>query len=159
MPNFVLNVWIVGPGTWRKDWVCGMLLIFLTVIIHISGLGVMNRTAVRAFSRIKGRPHSSIKFVVFIGAMTLLACALHVLEICIWAASYLFLDALPDSRSAVLYSLNAMTSYGHVSVFLEPSWQLLGAIESLNGWLLFGLTAAFLFGLFQNALQLEGLNE
>lgn len=131
--EFVLNVWIVGPGHGAPDWICGMLLIFLTVVIHISGLGLMNRTAVQAFRRIKGRPHSSTKFVVFIGAMTLLAFALHVMEISIWAVSYLFLDALPDTRSAVLYSLNAMTSYGHERLFLEPSWKLLGATESLDG--------------------------
>ena len=38
-----------------------------------------------------------------------------------------------------------MTSYGHAYLFLEPHWQLMGAMEALNGWLLFGLTTAFLF--------------
>ena len=47
----------------------------------------------------------------------------------------------------MLYSLNAITSYGHVSSFLEARWQLMGALEALNGWLLFGLTAAFLFAI------------
>ncbi len=154
-----LNAWIVGPGTWRTDWICGMLLIFLTVVIHISGLGVLNRTAVQIFRRIKSRRHSSTDFVVFMGALTLLASSLHVVEIFIWAAAYRFLDALSDTRSAVLYSLNAMTSYGHERLFLEPSWQLFGATESLDGWLLFGLTTAFLFSLFQKALQLEERHE
>jgi hypothetical protein len=34
-----------------------------------------------------------------------------------------------------------------VNSFLVEHWQLLGAIEALNGWLLFGLTAAFLFAI------------
>jgi len=29
------------------------------------------------------------------------------------------LDALPDNRSAMLYSLSAMTSYGHANLFLK----------------------------------------
>jgi hypothetical protein len=63
----------------------------------------------------------------------------------IWAASYRLLGALSDSRSAMLYSLNAMTSYGHTNLQLENRWHLMGAMEALNGWLLFGLTTAFLF--------------
>lgn len=45
----------------------------------------------------------------------------------------------------MLYSLNAITSYGHENIFLEDHWRLMGAMESLNGWLLFGLSTAFLF--------------
>ena len=35
------------------------------------------------------------------------------------------------------------------NLFLEDHWRLLGAIESLNGWLLFGLSTAFLFWMIQ----------
>ncbi len=45
----------------------------------------------------------------------------------------------------MLYSLNAMTSYGHADLFLAKHWQLMGAIEALNGMMLFGLSTAFLF--------------
>jgi hypothetical protein len=57
---------------------------------------------------------------------------------------------LPDNKSAVLYSLGAMTTYGHATLFLEDRWALLGAIEALNGVLLFGLTTAFLFAIIQH---------
>jgi len=56
---------------------------------------------------------------------------------------------VPDAKSAMLYSLNAMTTYGHESVSLAPHWQLMGALEALNGMLLFGLTTAFLFAMIQ----------
>jgi len=45
----------------------------------------------------------------------------------------------------MLYSLGAMTSYGHADVYLEDRWRLLGAIEAVNGLILFGLTTAFLY--------------
>ena len=54
-----------------------------------------------------------------------------------------------DNKSAMLYSLNAMTSYGHENLALAGHWKLMGAIEALNGWLLFGLTTAFLFGIIE----------
>jgi hypothetical protein len=62
-----------------------------------------------------------------------------------WAALYFLLGALPDRKNAVLYSLGAMTTYGNAGLTLEPQWQLMGSLEALNGWILFGLTTAFLF--------------
>jgi hypothetical protein len=55
----------------------------------------------------------------------------------------------------MLYSLNALTSYGHENLVLEDRWRLMGAIEALNGWLLFGLTTAFMFGTIQEAGLLD----
>ncbi len=42
-----------------------------------------------------------------------------------------------------------MTAYGHANLFLKDRWQLMGALEALNGMLLFGLTTAFLFSMIQ----------
>jgi hypothetical protein len=67
----------------------------------------------------------------------------------IWAGSYRLLEALPDTKTAMLYSLNAMTSYGHANLYLAPRWEMMGALEALNGWILFGLTTAFLFTVLQ----------
>jgi hypothetical protein len=50
----------------------------------------------------------------------------------------------------MLYSL----SYGHANLFLETNWQMMGALESLNGMLLFGLTTAFLFAMIQEVWPL-----
>ncbi|MGC1423920.1 MAG: hypothetical protein WA354_14565 [Terracidiphilus sp.] len=149
----VLGASIHGVGTWHADWGWGLLVIFLTVIIHISGLGIMHERAAQTLSRVRNKRHSGVRFVLVLGAVSMLTTALHVIEIIIWAICFLLLNALPDAGSAMLYSLNAMTSYGHESLFLEPRWQLLGATEALNGWLLFGLTTAFLFSMFQRALQ------
>jgi hypothetical protein len=89
------------------------------------------------------------KFVVVIGIAALSATVLHSNEAAIWATAYRLLGALPDSRSAMVYSLSAMTSYGHANLFLEEQWQLMGALEALNGMLLFGLTTACLLAMIQ----------
>ena len=47
-----------------------------------------------------------------------------------------------------------MTTYGHESVSLAPHWQMMGALEALNGMLLFGLTTAFLFAMIQQVWPL-----
>jgi hypothetical protein len=90
-----------------------------------------------------------LRFALVMGSMTLFVTTLLGLEATIWALAYRLLNALPDFRSAMLYSLSAMTSYGSTNIFLKFHWQLMGALESLNGMLLLGLTTAFLFSMIQ----------
>jgi hypothetical protein len=140
---------VASPAGWRGNWAWGLPLIVLTVLIHVLGLGLMMQTAVRISSRTIQHRHPTAVFVMVIGSATWLATFLLGIEAGIWAAAYRLLGALPDNRSAMLYSLNAITSYGHTNLLLAEHWQLLGALEALNGWLLFGLTTAFLFGVVQ----------
>jgi hypothetical protein len=127
------------PGTWSADWMFGVLLVLLTVLINVLGLGLMGWRIVRFAKKIFERDHPSAVFLTVISAMTLLATSLHALDAAIWAAAYRLLGTMPDYRSAMLYSLNAMTSYGHTNLELEDHWQLMGAMEALNGALLFGV--------------------
>ncbi len=96
-----------------------------------------------------GKLWSSPTFVI--GATGLSVTILHGIEGSVWAVAYRLLGALPDVKSAMLYSLNAMTSYGHANLYLEPRWEMMGALEALNGWILFGLTTAFLFNVIQKS--------
>jgi hypothetical protein len=138
---------------WPADWACGLPLIVLTVLVHVLGLALVRQEALRRWQRTILRGHPNAAFVTVIGCTTLLATTLHGFEVAIWAAAYRFVGALPDNRSAMLYSLNAMTSYGHTNLQLEERWHLMGAIEALNGWLLFGLSTAFLFGIIQRVFS------
>jgi hypothetical protein len=145
----ILGFLIVNPLNWGVDWMCGLPLIVLTVLLHALGLGLISQRVIRVTSDTIARHHPIYKFVLVVGAATLLGSLLHGIEAAIWAAAYRLLGALPDNKSAMLYSLNAMTSYGHTDLALARHWQLMGAIEALNGWLLFGLTTAFLFGVLE----------
>ena len=145
-PQPVLSI-VVAPVSWSADWAWGLPLIVMTVVTHAFGLGLIGVKISAVSRRTLERHHPALAFVAVLGATTLLATCLHALEAGIWAEAYRLLDALPDSRSSMLYSLNAITSYGHASLTLKEHWELMGAMESLNGWLLFGLTTAFLFGM------------
>ena len=134
---------------WEADWLWGCFLILSTVIIHVLALGFINQKAIAIFDKYMERSHPIAVFSVVMGVTTLLATVLHAFEAGIWAAAYCVIDGFPGWRAAMLYSLGAITTYGHQSLFLGPHWQLLGAIEALNGWLLFGLTTASLFCLLQ----------
>ena len=150
----------IGPAGWSADWAWGLPLIVLTVVIHVAGLSLISQKVVRGnVGRRIERRRPRLAFVLVVGATTLLATCLHALEAGMWAAAYRILGALPDSRDAMLYSLNAITSYGHTNLTLKDNWHLMGALEALNGWLLFGLTTAFLFGVIQGVWAAEGRGE
>jgi hypothetical protein len=119
-----------------------------------SGLALIAERVVGVLGESGGRRSMMPGFAVVMGGTALLATLLHGIEAGIWAASYRFLGALPDNRSAMLYSLSAMTTYGHASLFLNGRWQLMGALEALSGMLSFGLTTAFLFAIIQRVWPL-----
>ena len=136
---------------WGTDWAWGLLLILLIVVFHARGLGLIGKE-INSKRKDTGRLRhlwSSPTFIV--GGTALSATILHGFEGAIWAGAYRLLGALPDTKTAMLYSLNAMTSYGHANLYLAPRWQMMGALEALNGWILFGLTTAFLFNVIQNS--------
>jgi hypothetical protein len=147
--QIALSFLFEGHTTWGADWIWGCPLIVLTVIIHVLCLGYISQKGISVYGDMMKRHHPTATFAVVVGATALLATTLHAFEAGIWAIAYCVIGAMPDFKSAMLYSLGAMTSYGHQNLFLEHRWQLTGPIESLNGWLLFGLSTAFLFWLIQ----------
>jgi hypothetical protein len=136
-------------SAWDGNWAWSLPLILVTVIFHVIGLVFINERVLRA-KRFLAKRRSFL--VGILGAATLVAIVLHAIEAAIWAGVYLALGALPDGKSAVLYSLSAMTTYGHEHFDLANHWQLMGALEALNGMILFGLTTAFLYGMIRELL-------
>jgi hypothetical protein len=92
-----------------------------------------------------------LTFPLVMGALVLFATFFIAVGAAVWASVYVALGAVPDFRRAILYSLEAMTTFGHADVYLTPHWQFLGALESLNGVILIGLTTAFIFSVIRGA--------
>ena len=147
--QIALSFLLEGHTTWSADWIWGCPLIVLTVIIHVLGIGYISQKAILIYGDVVRHRHPTASFAVVVGTTALLATVLHAFETGFWAIAYVVIGALPDFRSAMLYSMGAMTTYGHQSLYLEDRWRLLGTIEALNGWLLFGLSTAFLCWLIQ----------
>jgi hypothetical protein len=136
---------------WASDWLWGLPLIVLSVIMHVYVLGLINKKIMSMMGsalRLWEFPAASVSVV---GGTVLSVTILHGFEGAIWAVAYRLLGAMPDNKSAMLYSLNAITTYGHDNLHLEPGWQMMGALEALNGCIMFGLTTAFLFTVIQKA--------
>jgi hypothetical protein len=129
---------------WGNDWALGIPMLLGLVAFHVCGL-VGIEAILQWIERRRTKPRTIKYFLVLMLLTSNSILFLHILEVGAWAYLLLRIDAVDDFSAAVLHSLNAMTTYGHDQVRLTSQWKLLGAIESMNGVMNFGLTTAFLF--------------
>jgi hypothetical protein len=143
-----MNDVIETAEAWSNNWLWSLPLIASTVLAHGVGFVLIQKYIVL---RLPSRDNQSV--LAFLSVAVASAVVLTVLlgiEAGAWAAAYREVGARPDFASAMLYSLSAMTSYGHANVYLAEHWQLMGALEALNGVMLFGLSTAFLVSVLQS---------
>lgn len=139
-------------ASWGLNWAWGTAIIVLTVVIHVCGMGLIYQRAIRlARSGATSRWPMSLFLLRLVGAV-LLATFLGGFEAAVWAGAYIHLGAISGQRDAMLYSLDALATYGHTGRMLSADWRLMGALEALNGTMLLGLTAAFLFAIIQRIM-------
>jgi hypothetical protein len=136
---------------WFNAWAWGIPLIVLTVLVHTLALFSMRYRMVPALARYYDDEHFSVLFALAMSAAVLCVTVLLALEAALWAGVYVAIGAQHDMAPAMLYSLEAMTTFGHADVYLTARWQFLGALEALNGVILIGLTTAFIFSLLRGA--------
>lgn len=149
--NLPMNIDGVVP--WTADWLWGLPLCVITVVLHVFGLDLI-RTQFHSVLNFATRRTLSILSLFIMAGTTVSVTILHGLEATIWAFGFRLLHAVPDQKTAMLYSLNAMTTFGHAGFLMQGQWHLMGALEALNGWILFGLSTAFLYAINQRVWHL-----
>jgi hypothetical protein len=136
-----------------QDWVWGLSLVGLTIAIHATGVVVMGITGMRFRTSLEKRAlllrHEISILIGLIGAGGLLLAALHGVEAALWAACYVWVGAIESPADAMLYSVDSMTTRGAIDLVLPRRWQMMGALESADGMLLFGISTAFMFAVIQ----------
>jgi len=145
----VNNGAIADISAWSVDWVWGVPLTVITLVAHVVWLGIFDRSLVHVARLPWFAIRARLGFILVMSGAVLLAVLLHAAEAMFWAIAYVALGALPDPRTAMLFSMEAQTSFAHDALFLAPHWQMLGALEALVGVMMFGLTVAFLFSMMQ----------
>jgi hypothetical protein len=140
---------------WNISWAYSVPLIVATVVLHVVGFGLFNVKMVQVLTAARGHRGFTYAFAFGIGVTAMWAICLHAIEAGVWAATYWLLGALPDGETAMLYSLGAITTFGNSQISLSPHWQMLGAVESLDGIILIGLSTALLYGLIQRVWPIE----
>ena len=138
-----------------ENWAWGLSLIALTITIHAAGVALMAFVTLRirvrfeSENRLGSRQVFSIT-IGLIGSVGLLLAALHGIEAALWAAAYWWLGALNSAAQALLYSVDSISTRGASGLILEHHWLMMGALEAMDGMLLFGISTAFIFTVMQD---------
>lgn len=141
-----------GWFVWDASWSFGIALLAICIALHAGGV-VLIAHGLRSLQigvtwEKRGVFHMGAGAIGVIVGVALLLAVMHGFECAIWAGAYLKLEAIGSPADAMLYSVDAMTTRGsHLA--LEHRWLMMSAIESVNGWLLFGISTAFLFAVIE----------
>ena len=137
-----------------SSWSLGLSLIVLTIAIHTTAVVLMafrleTRIRVRVDTHQPDRLRAISTMIGHIAAVALILAALHGLEGVLWASAYWGLGALDSPTDASVYALATMTTFEIPGLTLPPRFQMLSALQAVNGVLLFGISTAFLFAVIQ----------
>jgi hypothetical protein len=137
----------------NPSWGWGLSLIALTIAMHATAVVVMAFAALSIRVRLEARDYALRRLIAvlvcMIGAIGLLLAVLHAVECGIWAAAYWWLGALDSFMDALLYSVDSMSTRGASGLVLQPHWRMMGALEAVDGMLLFGVSTAYIFAVMQ----------
>jgi len=70
---------------------------------------------------------------------------LHLLQIIVWAACYLWNGCFADFETAFYYSATSYSTVGYGDVIPTGGWRILGSVEAVTGVLMFGWSTGVLF--------------
>jgi hypothetical protein len=137
----------------QPSWGWGLSLIALTIAIHATVVVMLAFLGVRIRARLETRGHDLWKLIAIliciIVVIGLLLVVLHAIECGIWAAAYWWLGAFDSFKDALLYSVDSMSTRGASGLTPQRHWQMMGALEAVDGMLLFGVSAAYIFAVMQ----------
>ena len=106
----------------------------------------------RSYKPLSDNPKRST-FAKIISAVFIVFLLSHTVHIYLWAGSLWILGALPGYENALYFSLVTYTTVGYGDVVLGPEFRIFGAMASVCGILMFGLTTAFTVGFLGRAFH------
>lgn len=132
----------------------GSALLGLCTFVHLAIVvcGVKILHTYRDFLKSKA---FLVHFGATIGVALLCIVAAHTVQVWFWAGSFLMLQSLPNLESAVYFALATYTTVGYGDVVAQVGWRVFAAIASVTGLLSFGISTAFLVGVFAKMLPEE----
>ena len=80
-----------------------------------------------------------------LAVLALWLMAAHLFQIIMWAWVFVHNELLPSWEAAIYFAAACYTTLGFGDLLLPEQWRLLSGVTAANGFLLFGLSTAFLF--------------
>ena len=126
--------------------VIAIFIILITVVIHSGG---MQLVLVRLQSYEDKPEHRHRRHIFWVGSAILVMFVVSLLEVVVWAVTYMSLNAVQSFEEALYFSMVTFTTLGYGDVTLDAGWRLLSAFEAANGIIMFGWTTAIVIAVVQ----------
>jgi hypothetical protein len=87
--------------------------------------------------------------VFWVGGIVILMFLASVVEVLLWAVTFLALNAIEGLEQALYFSMVTFTTLGYGDIVLADQWRLLASFEAVNGIIMFGWTTAVVIAVVQ----------
>ena len=128
-------------------------LMVATTAIHAGGM-VLALTALRVQGH-STRHRLKHTRVYWICGIILLMFIVSLVEVLVWALTYLALNAIDGLEKALYFSMVTFTTLGYGEIVLDERWRLLASFEAGNGIIMFGWTTAIVIASVQRIYHSE----
>ena len=120
-------------------------MMFATTAIHAGGMVL----AMQVFEWRKDRLTEPLLRISVVSGVVILMFLASVLEVLVWALTYLALNAIQGFEKALYFSMVTFTTLGYGEIVLDEQWRLLASFEAANGIVMFGWTTAIVIAVVQ----------
>ncbi len=127
--------------------VIAAILFIATTATHAVGMMLsLNRVQKYAGDLDK---HPRLTRILLVSGIVLLMFLVTMIEVLMWAITYLALNAIQGMEQALYFSMVTFTTLGYGDVVLAEQWRLLSSFEAANGIIMFGWTIAIVINVVQ----------
>ena len=129
----------------------------VTVVLHAYGMGLTS-LCFRRFGTRRGHAAQKDKgpHILVLVALVAIMLATHFIEVAAWAAFYWITGMLPDSITAMFFSINSYTTLGASNITLAGRWKGIDGFEAMTAMLMFGWSTAVLAAVVQKMHSIDG---
>jgi hypothetical protein len=119
---------------------------------------IATNTTVRVVTALVRRGWAGRRFWVDVTIMMLvliIALTSILVQIAVWAASFMVCGEFADFATAYYHSAVNFTTLGYGDLVMSRRWRLLGPLEAANGILMCGISASALFAVVDRLVKIR----
>lgn len=128
--------------------IIGTVLIAATMLVHAVAVSISIWVYQRYQLWFNKPPHILRNFVALLSATLWLMVAVTI-EVWIWAIAFIALRIFDTLEPAIYFALIIFTTLGFGDIVLDENWRILSGLGGANGFILFGVSTAYLIELFR----------
>jgi len=127
--------------------VVAVILLMATCGMHILAMMLVMHLVRRESGGLRKRLRKIRSYLV--AEVVLVLAFVSVLEVLLWAVTYMAIGEIQDLEPAFYFSMVTFTTLGYGDIVLDEGWRLLASFEAATGIIMFGWTTAILISVVQ----------